>query len=501
VQRGYYLDNPPKIVKNEIKGQPNFITTPKRSFRKSDISLAAAIFDANKPQTILNSKQLDQCAKAYINNGIVRTVVDKTVYFIHGERTNFVIEPNDELTEGLDDKETRALRDKINASDDIRELKRKLVRINKRCELWNNSSKLLTSTFIFGRGGLQINRFPTGETESGVWNQFGEPKSLKHLNTQRIQQANVDNDGLFTGFDYNNNTVGNTAIETIPATKLIPAFHDDNNVLDNTNYSGLSAVWPILEAGNVIEAIIAEDMPEIARQFYAKLMIIYAGTSNKSTLKRLQEQLTGGGVSLVHNEEGLKADVHDLHNNPMELMDVCESLAKYMCNSISMPQFLLFEDTANFATANQVMQTYKAGMLKRYRTWYQGILEKYWYDPILADHLDIPIDQVISADIKIKAVFPDINFETKLDVITGAEKLQNMNVYKPVDTAKDIDRDDLVNRLEEEEALRIQQEQEQQQMDNALNTAIIQQRQASINQNAKVQNGQITRKQPPIPSK
>lgn len=500
MQRQFYRDSNYNIVDDKPKEEPEFYSlNTKRSFRKSDISLAASTssLTGQGPQSVLNSKQLDQCAKAYINNGIVRTVVDKTVYFIHGERTSFTIEPNDELTEGLDDKEARALADKISNSDSVKELRRKLVRVNKRCELWNNSSKLLTSTLVFGRGALQIARFEKGETDSGTWKQFGEPKSLQHLNSQRIQQANIDNDGLFTGFDYGN-ILGGASTETIPASKLIPAFHDDNNVLDNTNYSGLSAVWPILEAGNVIEAIIAEDMPEIARQFYAKLMIVYAGTSKKSTLKRLQEQLTGGGVSLVHNEENLKADVHDLHNNPMELMDVCDSLAKYICMSSSLPQFLLFEDTANFATANVVMTSYKAGMLKRYRTWYQGILEKYWYDPILADHLDIPLDQVISADIKIKAIFPDINFETKLDVITGAEKLQNMSVYKPANTAKAIGEEDLIPILEEEEAQRQLELKQQQQQDQLLNTAIIQQRQQSIN--AKTQNGQQSRKQSQIPT-
>ena len=505
MQRGYYLDQPTKrIVKNEIKEDSTFLgLNTKRSFRKSDISLAASSLTNQGPQSILNRKQLDQCAKAYINNGIVRTVVDKTVYFIHGERTNFVIEPNDELTEGLDDKETRALQDKINNDEDIKALRKKLVRINKRCELWNNSGKLLTSTFVFGRNALQINRFPKGTTDSGTWNQFGEPKSLTHLNSLRITKALTDSDDLFTGFEYDNTGVGlSTGNKTINANKLIPAFHDDNNVLDNTNYSGLSAVWPILEAGNVIEAIIAEDMPEIARQFYAKLMIVYAGTSKKSTLKRLQEELTGGGVSLVHNEENLKADVHDLHNNPMELMQVIDSLAKYICMSVSLPQFLLFEDTANFATANVVMTSYKAGMLKRYRTWYQGILEKYWYDPILADHLDIPLDQVISADIKIKATFPDINFETRKDIVDADHLLITDGVFNKIDFAKDIDRDDIVPRLEEEEALRIQQEQQQQQMDNQLNSAIQQQRQQSIvAQQIANKNAQRDGSQPRIQSK
>jgi predicted ester cyclase len=237
----------------------------------------------------------------------------------------------------------------------------------------------------------------------------------------------------------------------IPATDLVPAFHDDNNVFDNSYYSGISAVWPILSVAQTIDAINDEDLPESARQLHAKFGIMYAGTSNKSTLRKLKENLEAS-TWLIHNEAGLTADVHDLARDLMELPNVQQALAKYICQSMSLPLFLLFEDTANFATANQVMQVYKAGQLNRYRTWFRGILEKYWYDPILADHLDIELKDVISADIKIKAMFPDINFETRKEIIEGDQNLQNMLVYKPSDSAKDIGRPDIASRLQFEEA-------------------------------------------------
>jgi len=57
---------------------------------------------------------------------------------------------------------------------------------------------------------------------------------------------------------------------------------------------------------------------------------------------------------------------------------------------------------------------------------------------------------VISAPIRIKAVFQDINFETRKEIIEADEKLQNMMVFTNVDTAKDIDRKDVANRLQVE---------------------------------------------------
>ena len=114
--------------------------------------------------------------------------------------------------------------------------------------------------------------------------------------------------------------------------------------------------------------------------------------------------------------------------------------------------FLMYEDTANFATANQTMQTYKAGVLKRYRTWLQGILEDYWYDTILADHLGMEVKDVISSPIKVKAIFADINFETRKEVIEGDKILVDMEELNRIDVAKDIDRKDIVARIEQEEA-------------------------------------------------
>ena len=460
----------PDIVKQFNKVEPEFLSLgTKRNFTKSSLA-AATIINSGNPVSVLNRKQLEQCGNAYINNGIVRTVVDKTVYFINGERSSFVIEPNDELTEGLDDAEVRKLQDKLKNDSNIKELRRKLVRVNKRVEFNQECTKLLTSTFVFGRGGLEIDRFgKTNDEDNGSWPVFGEPRGLTHLTSLNIKEVTKDSKDKLKTFEYESD-IGKT--RTINVNNLIPAFNDDNNIINNTNFSGLSAVWPILEAAHVMEAIIAEDMPEITRIAHSKQGIMYAGTSKKSTLRKLREELEAG-TWLVHNEEGLTAEVFDTSIDPMKLMQVVDALARYTCMSASLPMFLLFEDTANFATANQVMQVYKAGMLKRHRTWFQGILEKYWYDPMLADHLNIELKDVISADIKIKAIFPDINFETRKEILEGDQIAANLGVLNKVDIAKDIGREDIIPRLELEMVQEVEEEQ-------LINDSIQRQREESI---------------------
>lgn len=469
---------------------------PKRNFKHSvrwlgGKSLAAS--SINSVRQVLSVAQLRQCADEYTNNGMVRTLIDKSVFFIQGERTNFVIEPNEELTEGATDQELRDLEQSI--ADDtlvlpngkearIKDLRRKCIRLNKRVKLHDRLEKLLTSTLIFGRNALEIIRLPT----SAEYPKFGEPIALRHLNSIRLVDVQVNTtSAAFEGFLYDEGT-GSGFSETkraIKAQNLIPAFHDDNNLYDNTNYSGLSAVWPIISVAQADDVINDEDIPEQTRSLSAAVGFVYPGSSKQDDVDAMQESIQAGTWTVTPFPD-FKAEVHDLGRNPQELTQLRRDDAQYMAMCLSSPLFLTFEDTANFATANQVMQVYKAGMLKRYRTWLQGILEDYWYDTILADHLGIELKDVISAPIKIKAVFPDINFETRADIITGDKILVDLGVFNAADVAKDIDRKDIVQRIEEEQAAEEAaiEKQRQQSIDIAL-----QQRMMDRNGNGQQQQG------------
>ncbi len=471
-----YLDKEEKegkaraVPQRQFKHKPGFQRQGTRVTRKS---LASS--SITNLQSVLTRDQLIQCADAYVNNGIVRTVVDKSVFFIQGDRTNFTIAPNDELVEVSTDQEVRQLEQGIsdglvNTSQgitiDIKELKRKCVRFNKRVKLHDRTDKLLTSSLLFGRNALEIIRLPPVEGET-----FGEPYALRHLNSLRWIDTQINaQSGAFEGMFYDEGTGRDNRF--IPVSSLVPAFYDDNNLYDNTNFSGLSAVWPILSVSQADDVINDEDIPEAVKNLAGQLTTVYAGTNSQSKIDEIKEVLSDKRM-VVHGLDQLKTETFPLAGNILQLPDVRLADAKYICMCLSLPLFLLFEDTANFATANQVMQVFKAGMLKRHRTWLQGILEDNWYDPILADHLGIELKDVISADIKIKAIFPDINFETRLDIVTADEKLMSMGVLNTSDVAKDIDRKDIVQRLEEEQAAKDEQ------------------RQDSINQTLVAQKGQI----------
>jgi hypothetical protein len=461
---------PEKTLKNQVQAQP------KRSFDHEIVSRAAAVVnDTTQQTTVLNPEQLKQCGYAYINNGIVRGVTDRSVFFIQGERTKAVVEANDEQIEVSSDEEAKKLEEEI-ANDTltieaieledgttigggparIKELKRKLVRLNKRVKLHIHNEKGLTSSLIFGRGFNEIIRLPRSED----YPIYGEPVALKHLTTKNVVECFFNRvTGVFEGIDYN---TGDSIKPTrfIKATNLIPYFHDDNNILENTQGSGLSAVWPILSVSQSDDVINDEDIPEITKNTGGVLTIIRAETNDDNKLKEIRDKINGKTQAVVG--AGMVEDVLSvpLGRDPHELTDVRIANGKYICQCMNLPLFLLYEDTANFATANQVMQVYKAGVLKRYRTWLQGILEDYWYDTILADHLGMEVKDVLSAPIKIKAIFADINFETRKEIIEADKILNDMGVMNEKEIAKDIDRPDIVRRLEDEESdQQLQQEQ------------------------------------------
>jgi hypothetical protein len=494
----YSFSDDPVKPKTTDKGQ--VLNQPKRTF-KHQVSKAAAT-EPQQQTTVLNSEQLKQCGYAYINNGIVRGVVDRSVFFIQGERTKAVVDANDEQLEVSTDEEAKKLQDEIgndtliiegqeladgtttpNQPARIKKLKRKLIRLNKRVKLYQGLEKGLNSALVFGRGFLEIVRI-----QSIDYPTYGEPVALKHLTTKNVSQVFFNRiTGVFEGIDYNTGATINPT-KFIKAENLIPFFHDDNNILENTQGSGLSAVWPILSVSQSDDVINDEDIPEITKNTGGVLTVIRADTNDDNKLREIKEKANGKTQMVVG--AGMVQDVLSvpLGRDPHELTDVRTANGKYICQCMNLPLFLMYEDTANFATANQTMQVYKAGVLKRYRTWLQGILEDYWYDTILADHLGMEVKHVLSAPIKVTAIFADINFETRAEVINADKVLVDMAVMNEKEVAKDIDRPDIVKRLQDEEADK--QVQQQQEVQNAFQTLRAQNLQLQ-NQNQNQQQNQF----------
>ena len=422
----------------KVKGLDNKIKWD-HSIDKSRKSLSAA--SVNNTRTLLTREQLLDCADIYANNGIVRMAVDKTVWFILGERVRFVIEPNDELIQGMDDEETRETEQRLKSK--YRELHKSLLRIHKRVEFHDRLSKFVNNIEVFGRGFQEIVRFP----KTPEWPKFGEPRALRPLTPLRIVDIGVDQSTYdFKGLYYNFGIRGQEK-KFLSSDKLIAGWYDDNGVFDNTYYSGMSPVWTTLSAGQTIETIMDENAPEFVKAIAEGFGFLYTGTNKKSVATDIKNTLEKS-TWLIHNYKDLKPEKIDLARDPNELMDMTKGLSQYVCQCLNLPLFLLFEDTANFATANQVMQTYKQSTIVRYRTWLRGVLEKYWYDPILADYFNVELEDVIAQEIKIKPIFEDLNFETRKEIIEGDQMLFNIGVLDNVDIADDIGRKDIVRKLE-----------------------------------------------------
>jgi len=410
----------------------------RRSLQSRRSLVGAVAGDKIQPRTLLDREQLLDCADGYVNNGIIRTAVDKTVWFILGDRVKCVIEPNDELIEGLEDDKVRKLQDKINKDKltdakgnpfRIKELRKDILRFNKRVQFHDALIKWLTTIFVFGRGFEEISIVPNQDK----W----EPLTLKHLYPLRVVDTKVNTESYaFEGIYYNYGLKNKNKVLVKPD-KLISGWHDDNGMFDNTHYSGVSQVWSALSASQTIETILDENLPEFVKAIAEGIGFVYSGSNKKSVSQQIKQELQHSTI-FIHNYDKLRFDKIDLARDPNELMNIINGLAKYICQAVNLPLFLMFEDTANFATANQVMQVFKVSTLNRYRTWLQGILEKCWYDRILAAHLNIDVEDVIFQDIKIKPIFEDISFETKKETLEGEKLAFDMGVHERMDVARAI---------------------------------------------------------------
>lgn len=442
------------------------------------VSVLTTINDQQQ-RTILTRQQLLQCADAYTNSGIVRSAINRHIDYILGDRIKFGVELNEELTEFATDDE----KDKLNKeleSDEVKRLRTNIIRVNKRVELHDRLVKFLQNIFIFGRGGLQIIRFPTNNTNNdndinnnssdltnvdtenerpitesegiGWTGKYGEPQALIPLNVTKIVDVKVNSrTGAFEGFYYDYGIVKKNKV-LIKAIDLIPGFLDDANLYDNTMFSGLSSLWSILNVVYANQVIDDEDIPESCKSLWAKQGFVYAGTAKQSTTNRIKNELEAG-TFIVHNQKDLLAQVTDLGRDIRELTDVRRKNSEYILQCLGLPVFFMFEDSPNHATAIASLQAYKVGTLRRYKTWVKGILEKYWYDPMLADHFNMSIEDVISLRVKVVARYEDIVFDIFKDQVSALMSLHNAGVYDDEKVLKELGADDVWQRKREIEAI------------------------------------------------
>jgi hypothetical protein len=413
-------------------------------------SAAASLRNGNL-KTILNPRQMDLCAKAVVNDGILRALINKLIFNIKGERPKFVVKVNEELTEFETNERIKELEKEIlegkKYGEKVKQFKTNMVRINRRVEFFSRLDSLLFNTFTFGRNGLRIHRFSTSES-NGMFPIYGEPKALTVLQSRRISDVRVDpTTGEFRGFMYDYG--GQKSKTLIPAIDLIPAFNNDINLFDNTNFSGLSLVWTVLSISQTNSVINDKDIPESVLRAWAKQGFIYAGTSKKGVLKKLRENIEAS-THLVHNQKELLAQVLDIARDLMELPNVRTANAKYMSWCLMMPLFLMFEDDANFATAAQAVQAFKVGVVDYYRTWIQGFLEKYWYDPILADSLGVPVEEIIEQPVRVKATWQDLIYDPFADKVEAFTKLKQADVYDNEKILTELNADDVLERQKEQ---------------------------------------------------
>ncbi len=431
---------------NDILTEGSFkiiAVNPQRLLDDKDISLYGRTGNTvSQGHSILKRGQLLQCIDGYHNDGTLRVMVDKRTDFMLGNRPKYSVDPNEDVL--VDDLTEQAL-EAVMKKAEVKELKLKVNKINKRVWFHERLTSLVKQNFVVGRAAGGIER----ELNEDFPN-FGEPMALKVLNPLRLKSPKINQrtwelEGIH--YDFGEPDKSNVLI---PSNNLLPLWHNDHNLYDNTMYTGFSAIWPILSIAQANTYINDEDIPESAKSLWAKFGFVYVGDKNADSMDKFEKNAKVGTL-FYHNNPMLEAKIFDMKQDIRELTDVRMANMKAMCINFGFPMFLLFEDSANFATAKEVMQGYKAGVLERDRTWLRNFLEKYWYDPILADHLKLDdLDDLLDAKIKIKAAFDDVNFETRRDIAETDIQYLNANVMLPIDLARNAElAPEIIERLEQ----------------------------------------------------
>ena len=117
----------------------------------------------------------------------------------------------------------------------------------------------------------------------------------------------------------------------------------------------------------------------------------------------------------------------------------------------------------------------------------------YWYDPLIADHFDIPIEEVISARVKMKPFFEDLVFDTFKEKTDATIALVNAGILTELQALKELGYDKYVT--EKQELDRILEEQRQESI--AMQQEQLRQQGSLVNQQKNINNNNNTQNQAP----
>jgi hypothetical protein len=306
--------------------------------------------------------------------------------------------------------------DKIMSAQENQQLIADIQKVEEKCKFHEKLMASQAQKYTFGRSAL------------GIIFEKKMPAELKVLSSKNLGQVYSNKETwAFEGVDYHDIRVQQ---KRIPASELLYFTNLDYNVTPDTMYYGISKIEGVAHASETKRIILEEDLKESAKGQWAGIGIVKgAGIVDEGQADELVNAFDPGKWNFTNAD--VTVEVHKIADNIDKLSAMVENQDKYIIRGIGVPSMMLgFEDVQNYATANEVMEVWKATTGEFERAVLQSQLYPQWYESLLKILYQGDLEK---AAVCVKAEFEDILFETFESKVKAIKMLEEIGVPLPLE--------------------------------------------------------------------
>lgn len=236
-------------------------------------------------------------------------------------------------------------------------------------------------SFVGGRAAAFIETY---EGKNDYDFPIGTPAIIKPLHWSYLNQVRVDTVSWalesvrYTDFE----TATEDGPTFIPASRLLYITRNDNMVIPNSLYYGLSDYHSIWKISNIIRQAEEIDIPEIVTSFWAGGGIFKFTNMNTSEMDRFMESI-GPGLYRGFNSR-ISYEQVQLKHDGWFLMTLMQNMISHILMKLRVPEFLYSMGKATSRSAVEIqMNVFRDIVLAADRWWMEKHLQDQWYDHLI----------------------------------------------------------------------------------------------------------------------
>ena len=311
-------------------------------------------------------RELMRFLEAWSKDPIAAAALDLLFQFVLGEYPKTIIDVNRSYMN--DEEEDEALKF-FSTHPLILKYKSKLDRINKDTEFTENMVAGLNQAGVFGRDAIIKERDPVTKL----------PVALKVLPAMRLGRQWVHKKKWtlmaveYLDFDMPE--------KILKAADVIHVAMHDYHMAPGTLGFGNSLFERIIDISDLNRIINQIALKEINFRLWAAFLLVQVDGLNKKAATDLVKKIASG-KSLITNQ-ATKVEVFQLgHDLEKLVMERIENMRQEL-NGLQVPELIFRNDVTNRSVSNDVLVSWTQSVLKSYRRWIGGLIQRQWIDDIL----------------------------------------------------------------------------------------------------------------------